>query len=163
MTQEARIGSSTASSEDPRLHFGLGTATSVDLVEVVWPRHGSVEERTERYRGPFPLRRVVTLQPHDPSLPCQNGLDDDGDGNADHPADAGCVTATDPSEQPECSDGLDNDKNDRLDHPVDPQCAAPEGATESGACGLLGVEALLPLALLARRRRRSPPRRLAAA
>src|SRR4030088_1426614 len=30
-------GGSYASTHDPRLHFGLGEATSVDMVEVHWP------------------------------------------------------------------------------------------------------------------------------
>jgi hypothetical protein len=30
-------GGSYASTHDPRLHFGLGDATSVDMVEVRWP------------------------------------------------------------------------------------------------------------------------------
>jgi hypothetical protein len=30
-------GGSYASTHDPRLHFGLGDATSVDLIEVRWP------------------------------------------------------------------------------------------------------------------------------
>ncbi len=30
-------GGSYASSSDQRLHFGLGTATKVDKVEIVWP------------------------------------------------------------------------------------------------------------------------------
>jgi hypothetical protein len=31
------IGSGFQSSEDPRLHFGLGAATKVDSVSVTWP------------------------------------------------------------------------------------------------------------------------------
>jgi hypothetical protein len=36
-------GGSYASTSDPRLHFGLGTATSIDHVEVHWPS-GAVEQ-----------------------------------------------------------------------------------------------------------------------
>jgi hypothetical protein len=44
-TQRADVtsGGSFASTSDPRLHFGLGAATSVDSVEVHWPS-GSVEK-----------------------------------------------------------------------------------------------------------------------
>jgi enediyne biosynthesis protein E4 len=35
-------GGSYASTNDPRLHFGLGTATKVDDIEVHWPG-GKVE------------------------------------------------------------------------------------------------------------------------
>ncbi|MCZ6572300.1 MAG: CRTAC1 family protein [Planctomycetota bacterium] len=36
-TQVLHIGSSFECSEDPRLHFGLGDATVVDRVEILWP------------------------------------------------------------------------------------------------------------------------------
>jgi enediyne biosynthesis protein E4 len=39
-------GGSFQSAGDPRLHFGLGSSTSVDWVEVRWP-----SGRTDRYRG----------------------------------------------------------------------------------------------------------------
>ena len=38
-------GSSYASTNDPRLHFGIGDATTVDSVEVHWPS-GAVEKFT---------------------------------------------------------------------------------------------------------------------
>lgn len=47
--------SSFFSCNDPRLHFGLGTALSVDL-EVIWPRG-----RRETYRGLSP-NRLVTIR-----------------------------------------------------------------------------------------------------
>ena len=34
---EVRAGSSFESSSDPRLHFGLGTATKVDSIVIHWP------------------------------------------------------------------------------------------------------------------------------
>ena len=36
-------GASYASSHDPRIHFGLGDATTIDAVEVHWPS-GSIEK-----------------------------------------------------------------------------------------------------------------------
>jgi hypothetical protein len=53
--QEVRSGSSYLSSNDLRLHFGLGLASSIDHIEVVWP--SGVEES-------FPVQgvdRFVTL------------------------------------------------------------------------------------------------------
>jgi len=47
-----------------------------------------------------------------PFAACQNGVDDDGDGGIDHPADPGCPSPTDASETnpaKQCDDGLDND------------------------------------------------------
>ncbi|PYQ43117.1 MAG: hypothetical protein DMF77_11010 [Acidobacteria bacterium] len=49
-------GTSYLSASDPRLLFGLGEATSVEQVEVRWPRG-----RLERF-GAFPARRYVTLK-----------------------------------------------------------------------------------------------------
>jgi enediyne biosynthesis protein E4 len=37
MTDEVRSGSSYISQNDRRLHFGLGSATKIDAVEVRWP------------------------------------------------------------------------------------------------------------------------------
>jgi hypothetical protein len=45
MVQEVRSGSSYLSSSDLRLHFGLGTKTRVDALEVRWP-NGEIEEFT---------------------------------------------------------------------------------------------------------------------
>ena len=41
--QEVRAGSSFESSSDPRVHFGLGTATRVDAIVIRWPS-GQVEK-----------------------------------------------------------------------------------------------------------------------
>jgi enediyne biosynthesis protein E4 len=43
-TDEVRSGESYLCSCDPRLHFGLGAATSIDRVEIRWPDH-----REEKY------------------------------------------------------------------------------------------------------------------
>ncbi len=52
---EVRAASSFESSSDPRLHFGLGTATKVDSVVVHWPS-GKVEKL-----GPEPADQQITL------------------------------------------------------------------------------------------------------
>jgi enediyne biosynthesis protein E4 len=46
MVQEVRSGSSYLSSSDLRLHFGLGTNTHVDALEVRWPNG-----ETEKFPG----------------------------------------------------------------------------------------------------------------
>ncbi len=62
--------------------------------------------------------------------PCADGFDNDGDGAADHPADAGCASPDDLSEQADCADGLDDDYDGRRDFPADPGCAAAADASE---------------------------------
>ena len=57
---------------------------------------------------------------------CSDGMDNDGDGLTDFPADPGCVDANDLDETdvPECSDGIDNDGDMLIDFPNDPGCSA---------------------------------------
>ncbi len=53
---------------------------------------------------------------------CSDGLDNDGDGLIDYPADPGCTDASDLSEEPDCMDALDNDGDGLVDYPEDPGC-----------------------------------------
>jgi hypothetical protein len=57
---------------------------------------------------------------------CSNGVDDDGDGRVDFPADPECVFVCTPSEAPRaaCSNDLDDDQDGRSDFPDDPGCVA---------------------------------------
>ena len=66
---------------------------------------------------------------------CTDGLDNDGDGYIDFPADPGCDSPADSSEAPnnatypatdECNDGLDNDGDGLIDM-ADPDCTCPVG------------------------------------
>ena len=64
---------------------------------------------------------------------CQDGLDNDGDGLVDFPADPGCSSPTDGDEgDPECSDGVDNDGDGDFDWPADRECDGPDDDTEGG-------------------------------
>lgn len=74
-TQTAEIinGSSTTATEDLRPNFGLGAATAVDWIEVVWPRRGTLARRTERYIGPFAADQTLALAPH-----CESDFNRDG-------------------------------------------------------------------------------------
>jgi hypothetical protein len=70
---------------------------------------------------------------------CADGIDNDGDGLADFPADPGCADAGSRAENPACSDGIDNDGNGSADHPDDPGCAdaaADLELTDTDADGL---------------------------
>ena len=94
---------------------------------------------------------------------CSDGLDNDGDGHVDYPADLGCRDVNWDIESPACEDHVDNDGDGKIDWnggpgggAPDPQCTAPWRRLETGnkppACGL-GFELALGLPLLARWRR----------
>jgi len=70
---------------------------------------------------------------------CNDGTDNDCDGQIDWPNDPGCLNALDPSElgTKECDDGIDNDGDDGIDFhqvpgcgPTDPQCSGPDDPKE---------------------------------
>jgi hypothetical protein len=103
---------------------------------------------------------------------CANGIDDDGDGLSDYPADPGCRFPSEATEAPPCQDGVHNDGDARVDfdggasahggvatRPADPTCAKPWTSSERSRCGL-GFElvALLPLLDRLRRSRSPTPR-----
>jgi tetratricopeptide (TPR) repeat protein len=58
-TREVRWNASYASSHDPRLHFGLGSARSAELLEVRWPS-GRVQQARD-----LPAGHLVTLDEED--------------------------------------------------------------------------------------------------
>ena len=61
---------------------------------------------------------------------CSDGVDNDGDGKIDFPADPGCTSAGDNSEGTQCSDGVDNDGDGKVDYPTDPGCSGPNDNNE---------------------------------
>ncbi|MGE0868223.1 MAG: hypothetical protein AB7P03_06670 [Kofleriaceae bacterium] len=69
---------------------------------------------------------------------CSDGIDNDGDGAVDFPADVGCTDTSDTSEDSlvtaQCSDGRDNDGDGRKDYPSDPGCFAPQQDDELDDC-----------------------------
>ncbi len=68
---------------------------------------------------------------------CLNGIDDDGDGNIDFPADPGCSDALDDAERSAslaCDDGIDNDGDGMIDWPSDPGCRDLAISLEDPAC-----------------------------
>ncbi len=65
----------------------------------------------------------VTCADTGPVPECSDGIDNDGDGTVDFPADDDCDSPTDPTERPECSDGVDNDDPEDDDADIDdPGC-----------------------------------------
>jgi hypothetical protein len=56
---------------------------------------------------------------------CDDGIDNDGDGQTDFPDDPGCQNSNDSSElnsNIDCDDGVDNDGDGAIDSPSDPGC-----------------------------------------
>jgi large repetitive protein len=80
---------------------------------------------------------------------CNDGLDNNGDGRMDYPADPGCVNTSDPVEDtvcpgvncPVCSDGLDNDGDTLIDYPADTGCITAS-ASDEGCPDLDAVTAI---------------------
>jgi len=66
--------------------------------------------------------------------PCSDGVDNDGDTQTDYPADPGCRSASDHSEEFDCDDGLDNDGDGDTDHPSDSGCQSASDPTERPDC-----------------------------
>jgi hypothetical protein len=62
MTRDVAAGDSYASTHDPRLHFGLGTAARADDVEVRWP------DGRRTLRSNVPARQFLRLRYHAPPL-----------------------------------------------------------------------------------------------
>jgi hypothetical protein len=73
---------------------------------------------------------------------CRDGVDNDGDGGVDYPADPGCTSSADPSERnpaKQCDDGLDNDGDGKVDYQKlagtgDPGCVAEDSNLEKPQC-----------------------------
>jgi hypothetical protein len=127
----------------------------------------SLSDDSVRYsskEGADPPQLVLELEPATAPLVCSNGLDDDGDGLADFPGDAGCANAGDDSERQAglpCDDGVDQDGDTLVDFPADPSCRSVLWISESGVprCGL-GFELTLLLPVLQSQRARALARAL---
>ncbi|HEY4244959.1 MAG TPA: hypothetical protein VGM88_34325 [Kofleriaceae bacterium] len=77
-------------------------------------------------------------QPDAPNPQCSDGIDNDGDGLIDYPADPGCSSPDDMTEDsfgpPACSNGKDDDGDGLIDYPNDPGCLAPQQDSEDDDC-----------------------------
>lgn len=66
---------------------------------------------------------------------CSDGIDNDTDGLVDYPADPGCTSLLDNTEENvitifACNDGIDNDGDGKTDYPADPGCTGPYDLSE---------------------------------
>ncbi|MGE3106724.1 MAG: FG-GAP-like repeat-containing protein [Phycisphaerales bacterium] len=66
-SREIASGSSTNSNDDLRAHFGLGASSAVERIEIVWPRVGTIESRTDVYPGPYAGEQILELLPRCPA------------------------------------------------------------------------------------------------
>jgi len=70
---------------------------------------------------------------------CNDGVDNDGDGYTDYPADPGCSSKGDNNEANStpppaaCGDGADNDGDGYTDYPSDPGCSSTSDNDEYNA------------------------------
>ncbi|HLC56415.1 MAG TPA: hypothetical protein VJJ23_04220 [Candidatus Nanoarchaeia archaeon] len=64
---------------------------------------------------------------------CNNGIDDDGDGLIDYPADHGCNNKGDNNERGtlQCDNGIDDDSDTFIDYPSDTGCSSATDNTEA--------------------------------
>jgi len=78
------------------------------------------------------------IPPPDAGPACSDGIDNDGDGLTDYPADPGCADADGDTEDglvaPQCDDGSDNDGDGKIDYPNDPGCFAAVADSEVDDC-----------------------------
>lgn len=76
------------------------------------------------------IARPAALASFDGAAPCDDGVDNDGDGATDFPYDLACASADDDGElRPQCGDGLDNDGDGRTDLD-DESCYSPSQLKE---------------------------------
>ena len=73
------------------------------------------------------FKQPVTRAPGTAPPACSDGIDNEGDGLVDYPADPGCSDGSDTDEADPvplaCQDGLDNDGDGLVDYPGDPGCS----------------------------------------
>jgi hypothetical protein len=82
--------------------------------------------------GPVGMRACVVAE-------CIDGLDNNGDGRTDFPADPGCTSFSDDTEAsmcpgpgcPVCGDGIDNDNDGATDYPADTSCQSASSSNEA--------------------------------
>jgi hypothetical protein len=72
--------------------------------------------------------------PAPPGPECSNGIDDDGNGHVDYPADPNCASTADLSESFDCKNNLDDDGDGSIDYPADAQCTSATDASETVDC-----------------------------
>lgn len=97
---------------------------------------GSIQRRFVLLLILLVLSALLPASPVRASVPCNDGVDNEGDGLTDYPEDPGCQALTDDTEYNpfvECDDQDDNDADGQTDYPVDPDCTSRDDDYESDA------------------------------
>jgi lysophospholipase L1-like esterase len=97
-----------------------------DTYDGLHPNGPGERKMADRWLG------VVTSIPIVPQ--CSDGMDNDGDGFTDHPADPGCAAPDQFREDTVCQDGIDNDGDGLVDFGFDPGCQYAYSETEWTKC-----------------------------
>ncbi len=109
-----------------RLCFsGRGVPSRAECKNVDVDHDGDVDR--EDYDNILEMNYILDkVDRHDSSPDCNDGRDNDDDGNIDYPQDKGCDALADIKEYGEvklCDDGIDNDNDGRIDFPDDSDCS----------------------------------------
>lgn len=93
---------------------------------------------TAHLQGDLTVDVAIPVPPPPASPACSDGIDNDGDGLTDFPADPGCQDATDtgefnPPPAAACSDTVDNDGDGLIDFPADPGCTDANDTSEANS------------------------------
>ncbi len=115
--------------------YGVRDALDVFLLAVGAVQAAKISTAGSESRAVAPAKAAAT-KPQ-----CSDGVDNDGDGKIDFPADPGCSSAADNDEtdsgsgtttKPQCSDGKDNDGDGKIDFPADKGCTSASDTSEAG-------------------------------
>ncbi len=99
--------------------------------DVIIPEPVCEDGNATNYGGPLPCEYVPTTE-------CSDGIDNDGDGETDYPAEFWCTDPGDNDERPptpQCRDGADNDGDGDTDYPADIGCSNTEDNDETNVGG----------------------------
>lgn len=119
----------------------LGSGSSAELVGILFA-HGSFEGQPANTSLRYNAGLIVDLYAYRADIlavieqpTCDDGLDEDGDGLTDYPADPGCTSPSDSDEREAtltCDNGIDDD-GDGLSDLADPGCDDPTDPDERGS------------------------------
>lgn len=129
----------------PTSRTPAGTAVDQHINWASWDTDRS------HYTGTFYEDTPFILDLTETTVQCNDGVDNDGDGYTDYPADPSCTDTADDTESPydytQCNNGIDDDGDGYTDYPADPSCTSatdtseyPKDSTSYGEDSCLAAE-----------------------